>query len=149
MIDPITEYILQEQKPLDEMFIVIPVIPGMEKVLLPVTAGLIGLAAIATAAGAISVRAKKKKFPKCKKYKVSSHAGHFHLCVAQEKIIATKQEFVALGKLKAQCGKTKDVEKCKNQVNKRMKKAQNKIQKLKDSLPRLKQWAEEERDRGN
>jgi len=147
MLDPITEYIL-EQEQLNEGFIIIPVIPGMEKIALPFVAGVIGLTAIFSAAAAISVKVKKKKFPECKKYKLmkEKEVPLFHVCVTKGKIKATKHEIIALNKLKGHCNKTKSPDKCKKDINSKILKANSRLEKLHKVLKKNEKWATE---RGN
>jgi hypothetical protein len=147
MIDPITEHIL-EQEQLDEAFIIIPIIPGLEKIVLPISLGVIGLTAIMAAASFISVKVRKKKFPACKKYSVNKTPGHFHLCLAKEKIALAKQEISTLNKLKTACRKTKDTNKCESKINEKMQKVKKRIVMLSGKLDRLQQYANSD-TRGN
>ena len=145
MIDPITEYILEEKELDEAIYIPIPVIPGMDKVMVAVGAGLLGIGIILSAATEISIKAKKKKFPACKKYSVTETPGHFNLCITKEMITLAKQEIIALNKLKSLCSKTKNPNKCASKIDEKITKVKKRIDKLHKKIDRLQKWANTER----
>lgn len=149
-MDILTQHILENnKKQLDEGFIIIPVIPGMEKVMIPLTAGVITATVLLWAMGSISIKAKKKKFPECNKYKTTmsedSEIGHFHLCVSKAKINLAKKELIALNRLKSQCNKTKDQSKCQSKVKDKMMKVKDRIVKLNNKIKNQEKWAKKEK----